>query len=102
MACRKFSKRMARVMLPVRHRKKKPRRVHVNKYHHLVPNIRMFYDAFNKRFRELLLIGEPGVMFDRGTIVMYHGRRYRLTESIIISTEGFVMGKFKMCSKSYE
>ncbi len=58
------------------------RGTHVDKYGHLAPEKE--YDSKDKTYRTLSFAGIPGRIIPAGTIVLFHGRRYRLKKEITI------------------
>lgn len=98
---RKFIRRFLRGEIPFRaKRRKRPRRVHVNKYVHLRLRVFLLYDSKNKRFRNLPLSGNAGEVVQSGIIVIYHGRRYKLLAPAKILEDGYGNGRFELCRKS--
>ncbi len=74
--------------------KRAEKRVHRNKYEHLVP-VRIFdYDPIDKKYRTLPLPSKPGEVYGKGYIVIHHGRRYSLRYEVTIPKNGIANGDF--------
>lgn len=70
-------------MKVIARKKHKTRRQSVNKYAHLVP-ARPRYDAHDKTFRVLPVLGGAGKIVKAGVRHVYHGRVYELIEDVMI------------------
>lgn len=73
----------------------------VSKYAHLVPRQKKTYDAGDKMFRDLPVIGAPGEIIKAGLRQIFHGRLYILTEDVTVPDVSVIpgthaaMGKFR-------
>lgn len=79
---------------------KKRRRIHKNKYAHLVPKKILTYIPRDKTFRQLPLEGEAGKVFPKGIKFIWHGRIYELLEDTVIPVVGFTSGNFVLVKPS--
>ena len=67
---------------------------HINEYAGLAP--KKEYSLEDKTLRTLPLRGEPGEVIPRGVIYLWHDRRYRLLEAVVIPPSGNTFGNFKL------
>ncbi len=79
-----------------RKQRREVRGSHINKYSHLAPEKKDRYRSEDKNYRKLPLKGEPSQIIHAGLVYLWHGRRYRLLQDVIIPDSGESYGKFKM------
>jgi hypothetical protein len=56
---------------------------HKNKYSHLAPKEKA-YNEEDKSRRFLRVVGKPGIVIPKGSVVPYHGRMYRTESDVTI------------------
>jgi hypothetical protein len=61
-----------------------------NKYAHLAPTNKP-YNARDKTYRVLPLLGQPNEVIPRGTTIMFHGRLYKTRYDTVISPSGAIL-----------
>ena len=88
---KKGSKRAKR-----RGKKKAKNKPHQNKYAHKSTRKNKDYDSKNKTFRNLPIIGEPGVMIPNGTRILFHGRIYQVLKDTKIPPSGTTTTQCKL------
>lgn len=75
---------------------RKGRGSHVNKYEHLAPKKKL-YNEEDKTHRHLRVVGKPGDVIPKGSLIPYHGRLYRTDADVTILPSKF----FGRRSKTY-
>ena len=92
---KKSKKRKSKKRTSTRKQRKQKRGSSVNKYVRLAPKKKL-YKAEDKRLRQLPLEGKPGEVKRKGLLVLFHGRRYRLQDDVVIPDFGKTFGNFEL------